>query len=331
MELNKVAINKGYRDPDGVEAPPSGTMLAPLVRRAAEIFSQARAANTVRAYGADWRDFTGWCAGHGFLPLPAEPRAVVLYLAARSETDKVSTLQRRLAAIAQAHHAAALESPTPRSPVRLFMAGLRRERGSEPAAKRPILARELQAMLQTVPDSVLGTRDRALLLVGFLGAFRRSELVALDADDIEEAGEGLIVRVRRSKTDPEGRGARKGIPRGSGETCPVAALHQWMEIAAIAAGPVFRPVNRHGGILPCRLSGEAVALVVKRYARAAGLDPAQVAGHSLRAGLATSAAQAGKSERAIMRQTLHRSVTTLRRYIREGGLFRDNAAGGLGL
>ncbi len=213
-----------------------------------------------------------------------------------------------------------------------FLSGLRRERGVAPARKKPVLVADLQQILKQIPDSLLGLRDRALLLVGFAGAFRRSELVALDAGDIEPTREGLIVTVRRSKTDQAGEGRKIGIPPGVEEaTCPVAALDRWLAAARIDSGPLFRTMNRHGRVLDRRLSAEGVAIVVKRYVEKLGYDPAQLAGHSLRAGLATSAAAAGKSERAIMNQTGHRSVATVRRYIRDGNLFRENAAGGLGL
>ncbi len=316
---------------DLLPPPPGGEVAAPLFRRAAEIFAQARAPNTVRAYAADWRDFTSWCVRHSFAALPATPGIVVLYLTDRSASAAIATLTRKLAAISQAHRAAEHESPARSQAVRLFLAGLRRERGSAPVSKRAILARDLRAMLAAAPDSLLGVRDRALLLTGYLGAFRRSELVALDAEDVEFTEQGVVLRLRRSKTDPEGKGEKKGIPRGRPGVCAVAVLRQWMEEASISSGAVFRRMDRYGRVLPARLSGAAVALVVKRYAGAAGLDPAHVAGHSLRAGLATAAAMAGKSERAIMRQTLHRSVATLRRYIRDGSLFRDNAADGIGL
>jgi integrase len=154
----------------------------------------------------------------------------------------------------------------------------------------------------------------------------------LNVDDLEDASEGLIVTIRRSKTDQEGEGRRVGIPQGADQsTCPIWALDQWRAVGNIDAGPLFRVMNRHGRVLDKRLSGEAVGMVVKRYVEKLGYDPARFGGHSLRAGLATSAAAAGKSERAIMNQTGHRSVATVRRYIRDGSLFRENAAEGLGL
>ena len=187
-------------------------------------------------------------------------------------------------------------------------------------------------MVAGLPEGLLGIRDRALLLVGFAGAFRRSELVGLDIADLDFNHDGLTVTLRRSKTDQEGEGRKVGLPYGSNpSTCPVRSLQAWIEASAIEAGPVFRSVNRHGRLQPDRLSDKAVALVVKRRAEAAGLDPSRYAGHSLRAGLATAAANAGVSERAIMAQTGHRSVQMVRRYIRDGSLFRENAAAKVGL
>jgi integrase len=181
-----------------------------------------------------------------------------------------------------------------------------------------------------LPENLLGARDAALLLMGFAGAFRRSELVGLNWEDVEAAPEGLVVAIRRSKTDPEGRGRRIAIPYGR-RLCPVRALAAWRELAGAESGPVFRPLDRHGNIRDQRLSDKAVARVVKRSLEAAGVKAAAYAGHSLRGGFATAAAAGGASERAIMRQTGHRSLPMLRRYIREGSLFTDNAVSSTGL
>ena len=196
----------------------------------------------------------------------------------------------------------------------------------------PVLVEQLRAMLGGLGDTMLGARDRALLGLGFAGAFRRSELVGLDVSDLAFTGDGLEVTIRRSKTDQEGAGRKVGIPYGSTpSTCPVRAVRAWLELAGIVEGPVLRSVNRHGQLSAERLTDRTVALVVKRAALVVGLDPSRLAGHSLRAGLATAAAKAGKSERAIMAQTGHRSVTMVRRYIRDANLFSDNAASGLAL
>jgi integrase len=186
--------------------------------------------------------------------------------------------------------------------------------------------------LLDLPDSKWGKRDRALLLLGFSGAFRRSEWVALDVTGLEETRDGLIVTIRKSKTDQEGQGRRVGIPPGADEaSCPLWAFNTWRAAGGIEAGALFRVMDRLDRVLPKRLSGEGVGIVVKRYVEALGFNPSQFAGHSLRAGLATSAAAAGKSERAILHQTGHRSVNIVRRHIRDGNLFRENAAEGLGL
>lgn len=320
--------------PDAPGNSPHGDLLARLLAQAEVSFRAARAKSTLRAYEHDWKQFRVWCEQNRLVPLPASSQAVILYSTdlTKNRNKKWNTLARRLAAISQLHQQAGFESPTRTWAVKQFLSGLRRERGVAPARKKPVLVADLQQILKQIPDSLLGLRDRALLLVGFAGAFRRSELVALDAGDIERTRDGLVVTVRRSKTDQAGEGRKIGIPPGVEEaTCPVAALDRWLAAARIDSGPLFRTMNRHGRVLDRRLSAEGVAIVVKRYVEKLGYDPAQLAGHSLRAGLATSAAAAGKSERAIMNQTGHRSVATVRRYIRDGNLFRENAAGGLGL
>jgi integrase len=300
--------------------------------RARDYVRQSKAANTRRAYRADWADFSAWCAARRVSPLPATPQSIALYLSGLAPERKVSTLRRRLSAISQAHQAAGHPSPTKDPAVRAVFAGIRRAHGAAQQGKAPVMTADLRRMVAALPDSLLGTRDRALLLLGFAGAFRRSELVGLDVADVSRTGDGLVVRLRRSKTDQEGEGRTIGIPYGSRPiTCPVRALSSWLEAGGIAAGPLFRPLNRHSQILPGRLSDRAVARVVQRAALAAGLDPAEFAGHSLRAGLATSAAAAGVSERAIMAQTGHKSLPMVRRYIRAGSLFNDNAAAGVGL
>jgi len=320
------------RDGAAVEAVHGGAV-APLAERARGYAERAKADNTVRAYRADWRDFAAWCEARAQPALPAPPETVALYLTDLAGMGrKASTIGRRLSAISQAHQLAGFPSPTKDGRVRAVLAGIRRTHGSAQEAKAPALADDIRAMVAALPAGLVGTRDRALLLLGFAGAFRRSELVALDVADLAETRDGLVVTLRRSKTDQAGQGRTIGIPRGQRpETCPVAAVETWTIAAGIAEGALFRPVDRHGGVSPRRLTAQSVALVVKKRAKAAGLDPARYAGHSLRAGLATSAAAAGASERAIMDQTGHRSVAMVRRYIRDGSLFRDNAAAKVGL
>jgi site-specific recombinase XerD len=323
---------------DALSVPPTSTTSSALARtaRSAQRYVLAsKAPSTLRAYRSDLRDFGEWCDMHAATTLPAHARTVALYIAALADAGaKVSTIQRRLSAISQAHQAAGhAPSPTADAIVRMTMAGIRRELGTAAAQKDAVLTADLRRLLSTADrTTAAGTRDRALLLLGFAGGFRRSELVALDVTDIEETPDGLRVRVRRSKTDQEGAGREVGIPWGQHpETCPIRALHGWREVGQIDQGPLFRPVDRHDRVAQARLTDRGVARVIQRAARAAGLDPSRYAGHSLRAGLATAAAAGGASERAIMAQTGHRSLTMVRRYIRSGTLFQENAAAYLGL
>jgi integrase len=237
-----------------------------------------------------------------------------------------------LNAIAEAHEATGLESPTSVGIVRATLKGIRRTLGIAPGQKAPALIADIRAMVEGTDAGLIGARDRALILLGFAGAFRRSELVTLDVGDLAFNGDGLTVTLRRSKTDQEAQGRKIGVPYGSNpDTCPVRTLQAWLEQGAILNGPVFPSVTRHGKVQSGRLSPADVARIVKKLAQRVGLDPAKFAGHSLRAGHATSAAIAGASERSIMNQTGHRSVQMVRRYIRDGSLFRENSAGKLGL
>ncbi|MGA2183825.1 MAG: site-specific integrase [Bryobacteraceae bacterium] len=305
---------------------------SPSLEQVREYIRASKAENTLRGYQSDWRSFCAWCEGERTAPLPASPEAVAAYIAECAGHLKVGSIQRRLNAIAEAHKAVGLESPTHAPMVANTMKGIRRTRGTAPVQKAPTLTDDIRAMVDASDAGMIGARDRALILLGFAGAFRRSELVGLDIEDCAFGKDGLTVTLRRSKTDQQGAGRKIGIPYGSNpETCPVRTIQAWTEQAGIGAGPLFRSINRHGHVQPGRLSGIDVARVVKKLAERAGLDAAKYAGHSLRAGHATSAAIAGASERSIMNQTGHRSVQMVRRYIRDGSLFRENSAGKLGL
>jgi integrase len=334
--------------------------VAQLVADAEGFMLEARAANTRRGYRADWADFTAWCSAHGAAELPADPRAVALYLTALANGSrspdgrwgarpkKVATISRRLSAIQHYHRVAGHELNTRDPVLRDTWRGIRRTVGTGSVGKAPIVTEYLRALLATCdPATLAGARDRALLLVDFAGCFRRSELVALDVADVAlEPEAGLIVSLRRSKTDQEAKGDTRGIPYGvHPATCPVRALEAWLATGGITDGPIFRPVTRYGTVRPERLTPQSVALVVKRAvtaARAAAieagnawlaqtLDPRYYAGHSLRAGFITSAAAAGVSESDIMRQSGHARADTLRKYIRHATVFRQNAAAKVGL
>lgn len=292
----------------------------------------SKAENTLRGYSADWRDFYGWSEAHGLSPLPAAPETVAAYIAECAEHLKPGSIQRRLNAIAEAHKAAGLASPASAAIVRNTLKGIKQTIGTAPVQKAAVLTADIRAMVDATDSGLIGARDRALILLGFAGAFRRSELVNLNLADLDFSRDGLTVILRRSKTDQDGAGRKIGILYGANpETCPVRTMQAWIEQATIAEGPVFRSINRHGHLGPGRLSGIDVARIIKKLADRAGLDAAKYAGHSLRAGHATSAAIGGASELSIMAQTGHRSVQGVRRYIRNGNLFRENSAGKLGL
>ncbi len=317
---------------DLLPIPHATAPLAAPLDRLAELVNETTPTNTKRAYASDWQHFTAWCEAHALPSLPAAPATVVAYLLDLAEHYKLSTIERRLASIGKAHRVAQQSDPTKNEPIHLAMKALRRKLGRAQTQKAPAITETVRAMLGTLDTSRAGLRDRALLLVGFAGAFRRSELVGLDVSDLRFVAGGVEVTLRTSKTDQEGQGITKGLPLGqNAATCPVRALRAWLAAAELVSGALFRPIDRHGNVKGARLSSSAVARIVKRCAGAAGLDPADYAGHSLRAGLATAAAAAGVSERSIMSQTGHKSEAMVRRYIRRGSLFSDNAAGKVGL
>jgi site-specific recombinase XerD len=287
-----------------------------------------KAASTRKAYGTDFRMFRDWCDARAVTPLPAAPETVASYLAAHAATSKPSTLARRVAAIGYAHKLANLELPTDAEGVRATMRGIRRTFGGAKDKKAPAVAAKMLSMAALAPDTLTGLRDRALLLLGFAGAFRRSELVALDVADIEETETGLLVRIQGSKTDQERQGETIAIARGD-VACPVKALRAWLEASGIESGPIFRPIDKGGTVRGSRLTCRSVANFVKAYAAAAGFDGKTFSGHSLRSGFLTSAAAMGKSIFKMMDVSRHKSVDTLRGYVRDAELFKDHAGAGL--
>jgi len=307
--------------------------LAATAAEAEAYHDQARAPATLRAYRADWQTFAAWCAARELASLPAASETVALYITEMARDRKVATITRHLASIAQAHRQQAYESPTRAAVVQNVLKGLRRAKGTAPTQKDAAEIAVIRAMVEQLDDTLQGVRDRAILLVGFAGAFRRSELAGLTLDDIQFTNDGLVITLRRSKTDQEGEGFAKGIPYGSTPaTCPVRALRAWLETGDITTGSLFRAVWKGGQRLrPTPLNDRAIAEVIKRAAAAAGYDPTRFGGHSLRAGLVTTAAAAGVDERTIMEQTGHKTTTMVRRYMRRGSLFRNNAAAKVGL
>ena len=288
---------------------------------------------TRHAYRSDWRAFTHWCRHHQREALPATVDTVIAWLVDQAAAGyATATLQRRLHTIARTHRRHGHPDPTDDVTVTHTWSRLRRELGVAPRKVAPITLELLRNLIGTCPATPAGDRDRALLVIGFAGALRRSELAQLHRSDIEHTPDGLIVTLRRSKGDQHGAGQRLGLPHGRHpDTCPTRALAAWTRHLPTRGAALFRAVDRHGNLAHRHLSGRAIAEIIKRRVAAAGLDPECYSGHSLRAGFATSAAAAGATETAIARQTRHRSMQVLRGYIREGDLFRTNAATALDL
>jgi integrase len=300
-----------------------------LATEVAELRSHALAANSQRGYAADWRRFAAWCAAQGREALPASADTAGLYVADRSATLANASLTRAIAAISRHHREAGFQSPTQDARFRQLMAGIRRKNRAPQGAKQALLVEDLFEILKQIPglgkSEAVEHRDRALLVIGFCGALRRSELVNLDVEDVHWASEGIILTLRWSKTDQAADGVEIGIPKGrKPATCPVTILRTWLDFAKIDSGPIFRPVQQNGKIVNRRLTDSSVALIVKRHVGHAGFAADTFSGHSLRAGLATSAAEAGQNEREIMNQTRHKSEKMVRRYIRKGSLFQGN-------
>jgi site-specific recombinase XerD len=302
--------------------------LGPDLVSAVDLAQAEKAASTRKAYGTDFRLFKTWCDARGVSSLPAAAETVAAYVAAESSRSRPSTLGRRLAAIRYAHKLAGLPLPTDAEGVKATMRGIRRTLGNARVRKSPAVAAKMLGMVATAPINLAGLRDRALLLLGFAGAFRRSEVVALDVADIEETDAGLRVTIRHSKTDQEGQGVTIAIARGD-IACPVKALREWLGAACIEAGPLFRPINRGGRVAQARLTDRSVANIVKAYAERAGFDASTFSGHSLRSGFLTSAAAKGASIFKMMDVSRHKSVDTLRGYVRDAELFKDHAGAGL--
>ncbi|MDA8093082.1 MAG: site-specific integrase [Betaproteobacteria bacterium] len=281
----------------------------------------AIADNTRRAYRQDLEDFQRWGGA-----VPCSPEVLVAYIADRAEALSPHTITRRVVGISRAHVSQGLTDPSKNDLVRTVLRGVRRKHGKPQRQVAPFLKQDLLAILPRMTGTK-GLRDRALILLGFAAALRRSELVALDVQDMALVREGLVVHLRRSKTDQRNEGRKIAVPYGRTSACPVKAVAQWLEHAQILEGALFRAVGKGGRVSANRLTAQSVALILKGHARAAGLRAEAVSGHSLRSGLVTSAAQAGVAIHRIMAQTGHRSVDMVNRYIRDANLFEDNAAG----
>jgi integrase len=298
-----------------------------ILARARELASRSKAMETLRSYRTSWEQWCGFCELMGYEPLGGDAMAVGMFLAHLSLTKSLATARTRLAAVATAHRIAGVALDTRARPIASVLEGFKREQGVKPLKQAtPLLADVLKRVLGIyAKDTPANLRDKALVLTGFASALRRSEIVALDVADIESVPQGVVLHLRRSKTDQHGKGELIAIHRGTNsEFCAVTALERWIELRSRKPGPLFTRLHKGGRVSVERLRPQAVALVVKRAALASGLNPNSFSGHSLRAGLASSAALAGADLKDIMAQTRHRSHDIALRYIRSAEIWKDN-------
>ena len=277
----------------------------------------SKASNTLRAYKADFRDFALFCQQNGLVSMPSEPKIITLYLTHLAKSSKFSTLKRRLASISVIHKLNGHYLDTKNPIITENLLGIKRVKGTYQKAKKPILINDLKLIINVINEDKnpkIRLKNKALILIGFAGGFRRSELVEILYEDVEFVNEGVKIFVKRSKTDQSGEGMTKGIPYFSNsEYCPVISLKNWIKEKQIKSGKIFNMSDRN------------VALTIKKYADLAGLDKNKYSGHSLRSGFATSTAELGAEERSIMAMTGHKTTQMVRRYIQEANLFKNNA------
>jgi integrase len=293
--------------------------------------TNSKADNTKKAYGSDWQLFVQWCEAHSLEALPASPETLVYYLTFLGQTCKASTIKRKMTSISRRHDSMTYASPTKTALVQGVWQGIQRTIGIKENGKEALWLHDLRQIVGVIPPTRIGMRDLALFVLGWAGAFRRSELVALDVEDIRFTRDGLIIQIEKSKTDQQGAGQEVALPYGSNRlTCPVRSLQEWLSASNITSGPIFRRMDRHGNIYD-RLTDQSVRLIVQKHCKEVGLPFESFGAHSLRSGFCSSAAKAGKSEHQIMRQTRHKQSSSLQRYIKHGTIFEDNAASGIGL
>ena len=290
----------------------------------------SKANNTLRAYKSDFRDFGVFCSKHGFDSLPTEPKIVSLYLTHLSKTSKISTLRRRLVSISMIHKLKGHYLDTKHPIIIENLMGIKRVKGSIQKGKKPILINHLKSIINVIDDQkveeIKKIRDKTILLVGFGGGFRRTELISIDHEDLEFVPEGVKITIKRSKTDQFGEGMIKGLPYFTNEKyCPVINLKKWIELSNIKSGPIFRRFAKGSVLTNNRLTDQSVVLIIKDYLNLAGIENKNYSGHSLRSGFATVAAESGADERSIMAMTGHKTTQMVRRYIREANIFKNNA------
>ena len=290
----------------------------------------SKANNTLRAYKSDFKDFGIFCAKHGFSSMPTEPKVVSLYLTHLSSNSKISTLRRRLVSIGVVHKLKGHYLDTKHPIIIENLMGIKRQKGSIQIGKKPILINHLKQIINVIDDQkiekIKKLRNRALILIGFGGGFRRTELISIDYEDLDFVEEGVKITLRRSKTDQFGEGLIKGLPYFSNEKyCPVTSLKNWINLSKIKTGPIFRRFSKGPTLTGHRLTDQSVVLIIKDCLKTAGIENQNFSGHSLRSGFATVAAESGADERSIMAMTGHKTTQMVRRYIREANIFKNNA------
>ncbi len=290
----------------------------------------SKANNTLRAYRSDFKDFGGFCAKHGFKSMPTDPKVVSLYLTYLSKSSKISTLRRRLVSIGVIHKLKGHYLDTKHPIIIENLMGIKRTKGSKQIGKKPLLINHLKEIINVINqqdiDEIVKLRNKTLILIGFGGGFRRSELISIDYDDVEFVDEGVKIILKKSKTDQFGEGMIKGLPYFSKEIyCPVVNLMNWLKISKIKNGPIFRRFAKGSTLTKNRLTDQSVVLIIKNCLKLAGIENNNFSGHSLRSGFATVAAEAGADERSIMAMTGHKTTQMVRRYIKEANIFKNNA------
>ena len=295
-----------------------------------ENLKTSKAINTLRAYKSDFKDFGAFCAKHEFNCMPTDPKIVSLYLTHLSSSSKISTLRRRLVSIGVVHKLKGHYLDTKHPVIIENLMGIKRKKGSIQKGKKPILINHLKQIINVIDEKkiekIKKLRNRTLILIGFGGGFRRTELISIDYEDLDFVEEGVKITLRRSKTDQFGEGLIKGLPYFTNEKyCPVTSLKNWINLSKIKNGPIFRRFAKSSILTKHRLTDQSVALLIKDYLRLAGIENQNFSGHSLRSGFATVAAESGADERSIMSMTGHKSSQMVRRYIREANLFKNNA------
>ena len=291
----------------------------------------SKAANTIRAYKSDFKDFGTFCAKNGLRPLPADPKIVSLYLTYLSNKEaKISTLRRRLVSIGVIHKLKGHYLDTKHPIIIENLMGIKRKKGSYQRGKKPILINHLESINNVLDkqesEEIKKIRDKTIILTGYWGGFRRLELVSIDCEDIEFVPEGVKIVIKKSKTDQFGEGMIKALPYFSNQIyCPVLHLKKWIKLSNIKSGPLFRRFSKSFRLNRNRLTDQSVALLLKRYLQIAGIDTKYYSGHSLRSGFATVSAESGADERSIMAMTGHKTTQMVRRYIKEANLFKNNA------